>query len=380
MACTSQPSAMPALGIARGGSLRSLPPVPARHRRPGGRGATANRTTACAVVGAHRRFALSCTCTPVSHVRSRHGPNKYRRTGMGIRLQRRPPPTAVPTNGREIRSSYQAHRLAIPPENLRSGSVRGWGFRPASAWPSPSGQPVEARRFGACFRVVTGGRRSGRATASAPVPPASGTVSARPFAGVKPPRAGPPTRKPQGSKGSRSVPLFQRCPAKDPTRRPAKHPTQPSIEPSQGSLSSTQCGVVPVIIVAGRRPSYPAFCDALTMPRIEIDRVRHILLTLEDSYPHWRGIDVGIEDDRLRSYYVDFLRKDGLVEAKNWGFDQTEDDWKPTGLTPDGHRMAEAFRAAPANWSEQALQKVKAEGLSLTWQMTKKYLWQLIGQ
>ncbi len=53
------------------------------------------------------------------------------------------------------------------------------------------------------------------------------------------------------------------------------------------------------------------------MPRIDIDRVKQILLTLEDSCPDWRGIDVGIEDDRLWSYYVDFLRKDGLVEAKN---------------------------------------------------------------
>lgn len=116
------------------------------------------------------------------------------------------------------------------------------------------------------------------------------------------------------------------------------------------------------------------------MPRIEIDRVKDILLTLEDSYPDWRGIDVGIEDDRLRSYYVNFLRKDGLVEAKNWGFDQTGDDWKATGLTPDGHRMAEALRAAPANWRERALQSVKTEGWSLTWPIAKKYLLQLIGQ
>ena len=116
------------------------------------------------------------------------------------------------------------------------------------------------------------------------------------------------------------------------------------------------------------------------MPRIEIDRLKQILLTLEDSYHDWRGIDLGIEDDRLRSYYVDFLRKDGLVEAKNWGFDQTGDDWKATGLTPDGHRMAEALRAAPADWHERAMRLVKAEGRSLTWEMAKKYLWQLIGQ
>lgn len=154
----------------------------------------------------------------------------------------------------------------------------------------------------------------------------------------------------------------------------------PATTSNPKSLSSTEWSGVPTMIVARQRPSFPAFCEALTMPRIEIDRVKEILITLEDSYPNWRGIDLGIEDDRLRSYYVDFLRKDGLVEANNWGTDQTGDDWKATGLTPDGHRMAEALRAAPANWRERALKSVKAEGWSLTWEMAKKYLWQLIGQ
>ena len=153
----------------------------------------------------------------------------------------------------------------------------------------------------------------------------------------------------------------------------------PATMSNRGSLSSTECSGGPIMIVARQRRSFPAFCEELTMPRIEIDRVKDILITLEDSYPDWRGIDLGIEDDRLRSYYVDFLRKDGLVEANNWGTDQTGDDWKATGLTPDGHRMAEALRAAPANWHERALQSVKAEGWSLTWEMAKKYLWQLIG-
>jgi len=116
------------------------------------------------------------------------------------------------------------------------------------------------------------------------------------------------------------------------------------------------------------------------MPQIEIDCVRQILLKLEDSYPDWRGIDVGCEDDRLRSYYVDYLRKDGLVEAKNWGTSQKGDDWKPTGLTPDGHRMAEALRSAPPNWRQRALQAVKAEGSALTWEVAKTYLLQLIAQ
>ena len=113
------------------------------------------------------------------------------------------------------------------------------------------------------------------------------------------------------------------------------------------------------------------------MPRIEIGVITQILLKLEDSYPDWRGIDVGIEDNRLRSYYVDFLRKDGLVEAKNWGTDQTGDDWKATRLTPDGHRLAEAIRAASPKWRERAMKSVGTEGSSLTWEGAKRYLSQL---
>ena len=113
------------------------------------------------------------------------------------------------------------------------------------------------------------------------------------------------------------------------------------------------------------------------MPRIEIDVITQILLKLEDSHPDWRGIDVGIEDDRLRSYYVNFLRKDGLVEAKNWGTDQTGDDWKATRLTPDGHRVAEGIRAASPQWRDRAMKSVGTEGSSLTWEGAKRYLSQL---
>lgn len=110
------------------------------------------------------------------------------------------------------------------------------------------------------------------------------------------------------------------------------------------------------------------------MPRIKIELIQQILLTLEDSPPDWRGVDVGIEDDQLRSYYVDFLRRDGLVEAKNWGTDQTGDDWKATRLTPDGHRMAETLRTAPGNWYELDKESGQADGSSLTWGTVKRYL------
>jgi len=110
------------------------------------------------------------------------------------------------------------------------------------------------------------------------------------------------------------------------------------------------------------------------MPALKIELIQQILLTLEDALPDWRGIDLGIEDDQLRSYYVDFLRRDGLVEAKNWGTDQTGDDWKATRLTPDGHRMAEALRTASENWRERAKESGHADGRSLTWEMAKRHL------
>lgn len=110
------------------------------------------------------------------------------------------------------------------------------------------------------------------------------------------------------------------------------------------------------------------------MPRIKIELIQKILLTLEDSPPNWHGVDVGIEDDQLRSYYVDFLRRDGLVEARNWSTDQTGDDWKATRLTPDGHRMAETLRTAPGNWYELARESGQADGSSLTWGTVKRYL------
>ncbi len=112
------------------------------------------------------------------------------------------------------------------------------------------------------------------------------------------------------------------------------------------------------------------------MPALKIELIQQILFTLEDALPDWRGIDLGIEDDQLRSYYVDFLRRDGLVEAKNWGTDQTGDDWKAIRLTPEGHRIAEALRTAPENWRERAKESSHADGRLLTWKMAKKHLLQ----
>ena len=56
-------------GIEKGGSLRSRPPSTARHRRPGVRGATASRTTTCAIPVVHVRTGISRTSTTVLHVR-----------------------------------------------------------------------------------------------------------------------------------------------------------------------------------------------------------------------------------------------------------------------------------------------------------------------
>ena len=63
-------------GIQRGGSLRSQPQVPAWHHRPGDRGTTARPPITCGTSPVHVRNAFPRTSTPMSHVRSRHGPGR----------------------------------------------------------------------------------------------------------------------------------------------------------------------------------------------------------------------------------------------------------------------------------------------------------------
>ena len=54
------------LGIQRGGSLRSRPQAPERHRRSGDRGATAKQPATYGTAGAHIATAVPCTCTSMS--------------------------------------------------------------------------------------------------------------------------------------------------------------------------------------------------------------------------------------------------------------------------------------------------------------------------
>ena len=69
-------------GIEKGGSLRSRPPVPARRSRPGGRGATASRTTASARGGPAR----------TKHVRAHIDPGFTCAPPDRHRACRKPPP------------------------------------------------------------------------------------------------------------------------------------------------------------------------------------------------------------------------------------------------------------------------------------------------
>ena len=54
------------LGIQRGGSLRSRPQAPERHRRSGDRGATAKQPATYGTAGAHIATVVPCTCTSMS--------------------------------------------------------------------------------------------------------------------------------------------------------------------------------------------------------------------------------------------------------------------------------------------------------------------------
>ena len=56
----------PVLGTQRGGSLRSRPQAPERHRRSGDRGATAKQPATYGTAGAHIATVVPCTCTSMS--------------------------------------------------------------------------------------------------------------------------------------------------------------------------------------------------------------------------------------------------------------------------------------------------------------------------
>ena len=60
------PSPMPYQASRRGGRSRPRPQAPDRHRRSGGRGATATPPATCGTAGAHMEAAFSCTSTPMS--------------------------------------------------------------------------------------------------------------------------------------------------------------------------------------------------------------------------------------------------------------------------------------------------------------------------
>ena len=100
------PGATP--GTEKGGSLRPRPQVPARRSRPGGRGATTNRTMICVVAGLHVRNACSRTCTRMSHVRS--GP-AARRSAVKACLRG----TGSSAILRRCRSSSREARIGIGP-------------------------------------------------------------------------------------------------------------------------------------------------------------------------------------------------------------------------------------------------------------------------
>ena len=71
----THPALRPHQGVSEGGRSRPRPQVPDRHRRSGGRGATARRPATCASAGAHMEAAFSCTSTPMSMCTRRSAPS-----------------------------------------------------------------------------------------------------------------------------------------------------------------------------------------------------------------------------------------------------------------------------------------------------------------
>ena len=69
----THPALRPHQGVSEGGRSHPRPQAPDRHRRSGGRRATARRPATYGSAVAHRESGFPCTCTPLSDVRARIG-------------------------------------------------------------------------------------------------------------------------------------------------------------------------------------------------------------------------------------------------------------------------------------------------------------------
>ena len=156
------PDAVP--GIPKRGSLPPRPHPLERHRRSGGRGATATRPATCASAGAHMEAAFSCTCTPMSMCtrrtpptpadrRSRSAPRKPARAPCREPVDRRsgargtepvlqlddPLEAALqPAMLLDHRVVHAADRL-LDPGDLAASRIDGAGG--GGIGPSPEGRP-----------------------------------------------------------------------------------------------------------------------------------------------------------------------------------------------------------------------------------------------
>ncbi len=170
-------------GIEKGGSLRPRPPVPVRHSRPGGRGATIIRTTTYAVADMHVRSGNSRTSGSVSHVRPSHG------TGRASRFRTTVSQIASCAPRRSLRDEpdlddrplveqpfagelfLRADRAAQSTRNrtmARTEKTSALPTAPANGGPEPSekcdsliGKPALARKTAAGFTRPPGQRNCG---------------------------------------------------------------------------------------------------------------------------------------------------------------------------------------------------------------------------
>ena len=165
------PDAVP--GIPKGGSLPPRPHPLERHRRSGGRGATATPPATCGIVGAHIEMAMPYTSTPMSMCtrgtpptpavrRSRSAPWKSARTPCREPVDRRSGPRGPeqvlqlddpleaalqPAMLLDHRVVHAADRL-LDPVDLAAGRAAGFGGGGAGGGgigPSPEGRrcPLE---------------------------------------------------------------------------------------------------------------------------------------------------------------------------------------------------------------------------------------------
>ena len=145
------PDAVP--GIPKGGSLPPRLHPPERHRRSGGRGATATRPATCGTAGAHMEAAFSCTCTPMSMCTRGTPPTPADRRSRSAPRKPARAPCREPVDRRSGARGTEPVGSALSLERVPEATVRAAPAREALRHRRPAQTSGVAAGFGTASNV-----------------------------------------------------------------------------------------------------------------------------------------------------------------------------------------------------------------------------------